>query len=570
MTLYNRLFVEMNTVTIFDSAIFGRTNPMLVTRMKWSSALFLALVLPYIYNGCVARIPEQEPIVIRPIPPLPAVSVDIPFRYPIPAEPSEWQSYNPTRIDGRVIGRTTVTESPVLRVEVRKEYGGCIQIYDKVTNQALINFYDLGRETGMSSYGGPRSFADDSPNWKGIGYNPLQAGDDGHNPSPILFHGIVDGWIYTKAQCLSWAHRDARQLPLIYEQWVGLRDNKVYVNVRLTHNRPDKTFYGAEEQEWPFVMINGARKVHFYNGSAPYTNDITTVSDGIERKGTGSTSTTQQSTPFYLTEPWQGVEIAPNRLIGMYCGNYFRANYNVAALTNTPDNGEGSNTLTYTGNRPMVHLDSDNTWTKQYNFIVGTEDEIRNFVNAQPHSPRPDFLFNKAGGRNGWYIADGGFDQKEPFATDDWRVTYTGKTENGITSARGTKLVSPAGSWPASGFDHVYIRMAYQGVAGGPAQVPLRIQWLLNRQATAGLDPNFPVQNRERYARGSRGFETQSVPFMIMNDGQMHTYRVSFAGHPLWKDIVQEFEFTHEYEPAYVAPGEVITLRYFGVNEPGN
>ena len=537
--------------------------------MNYVSVSVLLFTLTRLFAGCVARLPEQETVVVEPLPPLPAVNVSSPFTFPIPAESIEWRNYNPARIGERVIGRTTVAESPVLRVEVRKEYGGCIQIYDKVSNQALINFFDLGRETGLASYGGPRSFADDSPNWKGIGYNPLQAGDDGHNPSPILFHGLVDGWIYTKAQCLSWAHRDARPLPMIYEQWVGVRGNEVHVRVRLTHNRPDKAFYPVEEQEWPFVMINGARKVHFYNGPAPYTNDPMTVSDGIERKVSGGTPVTQQSTPFYLTEPWQGVEIAPNRLIGLYCGNYFRANYNVAALTTNPDNGEGSNTLTYTGNRPMVHLDSDNTWTKQYTFVVGTEAEIRNFVYAQPRSPQPDFLFDKAGGRNGWFISDGGFDQQEPFATNDWRVTYTGKVEYSLANARGTKLVSPAGCWPASGFNSLYIQMAYSGPPGSPAQMPLRLEWLLNGQEPEGLNTSFPTQNRERFPRGVRNRAAQSVPLVVINDGQMHTYRVSFAGQPMWKDVVQQFDLVHEYEPAYVAPGEVVTLRYVGVRDPG-
>ncbi|QJW90231.1 hypothetical protein HNV11_13015 [Spirosoma taeanense] len=507
-----------------------------------------------------------------PAPSLPPLSH--PFTYQVPARQSPWPDYNASRIYDKVVGPTSVQESPTLQLEVRKEYGASIQIRDKVTNQPLINFYDLGRETGMTSYGGPRSFADDSPRWKNIGYNPLQAGDDGMNPSPILFHGFINGWIYTKAQCLSWAHQDARLLPFYYEQWVRLDGNKVHVRVRLTHERPDKTFYGAEEQEWPMMMINGARKVHFYNGSSPYTYDKTTVTDGIETKRSDGSYLLHQGTPFGLTEPWQAVEFGANpdgvpRLIGLYCSDYFWANYTVAGVA-AAETWEGGNTHTYTSNRPMAHLDSDNTWHKEYTYIVGTEQEIRDYVYAQERINRPDFMFNLFNGRSGWVIIDGGFDQKEPFVTNNWQVTFTGKTENGLTNARGTKLVSPTGSWKASSFQDVYIRMAYSGRPGSPAQQQLRLTWLLNGQAPDGVDDTFPTQNRLRFPRGVRKPAEQSVPLTVFNDGKLHTYKISFAGHPMWKDIIQRFDINHPDTPSFVAPGEVITLAYFGYRNPGN
>ena len=515
-----------------------------------------------------------------PQPTLPALPPSSqPFTYQVPAAQSPWSGYNGARILDRVVGDVSVQESATLQVEVRKNYGASIQIYDKVTKQLLINFPDLGRESGMSSYGGPRSFADDSPKWKGIGYNPLQAGDDGHNPSPILFHGFVDGWIYTKAQCLSWAHRDARKLPFFYEQWVRVDGNKVHVNVRLTHQRPDKTFYNAETQEWPMMFINGTRRVHFYNGSAPFTNDPTTVTNGIEGpKGNGD-FVLHQGTPFGLTEPWQGVEIGTQpsglvnvgepRLIGLYCPGYFKANYNVGDITSY-ENWEGGSTFTYTANLPVFYLDSDNTWYKSYTYIIGSEREVRDYVYAQERFPTPDFIFNTFNGRNGWYTHDGGFDQKEPFTTDNWRVTFTGKTENGQTNAQGTKLISPYGSWPASGFRDIYIRMAYSGPPGTPAQMPLELVWLLNGQAPDGTDDKYPNQNRIRFAKGIRKSAEQSVPLVVANDGKLHTYKISFANQPMWKDIIQQFEIKHGSTSSFIAPGEVLELAYFGTRNPGN
>lgn len=507
-----------------------------------------------------------------------------PFVYQVPAAQSPWPDYNESRIGSRVIGQASVQQSATLQIEVRKDYGGSIQIYDRVTKQNLINFLDLGRESGMSSYGGPRSFADDSPRWKGIGYNPLQSGDDGHNPAPILFYGSIDGWIYTKAQCLSWAHRDARKLPFFYEQWVRVDDNKVHVHVRLTHERPDKTFYPPESQEWPMLMVNGTRRMHFYNGSAPFTHNPATVTDGIESTGTNGSYVLHQGTPFGLTEPWLGADIGTMpagsvqagqpRLLGLYCPGFFKGNYNMAAIS-ALDNWEGGDTHTYLANQPIIHLDSDNTWYKSYSYIVGSEREVRDYVYAQERFPKPDFMFNTFNGRNDWVIVDGGYDQKEPFVTNNWRVTFTGKTENGPggapqINARGSQLKSPYGSWPANGFSDVYIRMAYWGPPGTAARMPLELVWLLNGQEPEGIDEKYPNQNRVRFARGVRKASEQTVPLVVTNDGRMHTYKISFANKPMWKDIIQQFEIKHEFTPSFIPPGEVLEINYFGTRNPGN
>jgi hypothetical protein len=536
----------------------------ILTGLIQTGIILLALVV------AISRCSPKEESIINPLPVLPYVPGA--FTYETPTDQSPWLSNNPATIDGRVIGRTSVQESATLRLEVRKEYGASIQIYDKVTNQPLINFLDKGRESGMSSYSGPISFADDSPRWKGIGYNPLQAGDDGGNPSPILFHGFVNGWIYTKAQCLSWAHQNARRLPFFYEQWVRVDSNKVHVYVRLTHQRSDKTFYEAKSQEWPMMMINGARNVHFYNGSFPYTNDPTTVTDGIETRNSDGTILTHEGTPFTITEPWQGVEIGTNagapRLIGLYTPGYFHVNYNVSGIQNRATS-EGGNTITYTANQPMIHLDSDNTWLRSYTYIIGSEPEIRQYVYAQERTATPDFVFDKAHGRNGWIIVDGGYDQKEPFSTDNWRVSVTGKADNGPVNGYHTKLISPYGSWKTSDFKTLYIRMAYSGPATIGPQAPLRLAWLLNGQASDGFDGGFPKQNAIRFPRGVRSATEQSIGFSAINDGLFHTYKIDFTGSTNWTGIVQQFEIAHNFKPVFVAPGEVLTVQYVGAQNPG-
>lgn len=544
-----------------------------------SAALLIAVLLVGLWNCKDAPLPD--PVIggggggpgdgngttppVTTLPPATTVSSATvgPFTYTVPDQPANWLSYNGTQILGLTIGSTTVQESATLRLEVRKEYGGAIQIYDKTTGQYLINFRDKGRESGLASYAGPRSFADDSPRWKGIGYNPLQPGDDGGNPSPILFHGLINGYVYTKVQCFSWAHQDARLLPFFYEQWVRLDDNKVHVKVRLTHQRPDKTFYDFMEQEWPFMMINGARSVRFYNGSAPFTFGPTVTSDGIEQIQNGN-PVAQQFTPFHITEPWQAVEIGTDRYIGLCAPYYYRVNHLLGAST-AKENWEGGDTHTYVGGRLFSPLDSDNIIEKEYTILVGTENQIREFAYTQPRSTRPDFRFDVAHGRNNWYIFDGGHDQKEPFKTDNWKITYDGKMDNGPLNARGTKLLSPAGSWKASDIDTLYIQMSYSG-----PENQLNLVWLLNGQQGDAIDPSFPTQNAVRFPRGERPYNGQYVPIPVINDGKIRTYRVSMKSHPQWIDIIQQFEITHVVGSAVIPPGEKIEMVYFGATNPGN
>lgn len=545
--------------------------------MKYSAPavapLFLCLLLTSLWNCKDAPLTDPifgggtgtnnpPPVVVPPATPVSSSTVG-PFTYTVPTETANWLSYNPNQVPHGAIGATTVQESATLRLEVRKEYGGSIQIYDKVTGQYLINFYDKGRESGMGSYAGPRSFADDSPRWKGIGYNPLQAGDDGGNPSPVLFHGLINGYIYTKTQCLSWPHQNARLLPFFYEQWVRLDENKVYVKVRLTQQRPDKTFYSFEEQEWPFMMINGARSVRFYNGSAPFTYAPTVASDGIEQVQNGL-PIYQQSNSFQITEPWQAVEIGSGRYIGLCSPYYYRVNYNVTAIT-AKDNWEGGNTITYVGARLFDPLDSDNTIYKEYTFVVGTENQIREYAYSQSRSAKPDFVFDKAHGRNSWYVFDGGHDQKEPFQTDNWKVTYDGHIDNGPLDARGTKLMSPAGSWRAADIDTLYIRMGYSG-----PENQLNLVWLLNGQTPDAIDPSYPTQNAIRFWRGARSPNEQYVPIPVINDGKIRTYKLPVKGHPKWVDVIQQFEIAHQPGTAVIQPGEVVEMVYFGATNPGS
>ena len=112
--------------------------------------------------------------------PTPPASTTAPFTWQVPATESEWDGANTQAIGYKniVAGNYLTQENDQLRIELRQGFGGSLQIYDKITKQNLINFFDQGRESGLSSYSGPMNFSNytsgpDKQAWWNIGYNPV-------------------------------------------------------------------------------------------------------------------------------------------------------------------------------------------------------------------------------------------------------------------------------------------------------------------------------------------------------------------------------------------------------------
>jgi hypothetical protein len=509
-------------------------------------------------------------------PPVSTTNPDVPFNWQVPTAESEWDGTNTQAIGYKniVAGNYLAQENDQLRIELRQGFGGALQIYDKITKQNLINFFDQGRESGLSSYSGPLNFSNftsgpDKQAWWNIGYNPVPPGDHGGNASPILFKGKVNGWLYTKAQSISWPHVNKLILPMTYEQWIRVNGNKVEVKVRLVHTRADKTQYEARSQEWPFVMVNGARVSRFYTGDQPFSFQPSTGTNGIERTTATGTILPHQGTPFFLTEPWLATEIGRNpngetRLFGLVSPTIYKSNYNVA-VPEAGDNFEGGNTMTYLCGQPFDHLDSDKTTYFEYTFVVGTETEVRSTAYAIPRMDKPDFKFTQKNGRAGWFWFDGAQDQKEPFTDDNWKLTFIGKTDNGITSANNTKIISPAGAWRAAQIPVIYVRMKTN-----TSRNQMALGWALNQQAPDGaFDSQYTNQNQARYPKGQINNGTQRQVFNVIGDGQWHVYAIPVASNSAWNGIVQQLEIKHD-GPGNVPINETFEISYIGANSPGN
>ncbi|RYC70656.1 SGNH/GDSL hydrolase family protein [Spirosoma sordidisoli] len=456
-------------------------------------------------------------------------------------------------------------ESGDLRIELREGFGSAMQIYRRVNGQWLstINMRDQGRLEGACPYAGPLNFAADQGNtWSSIGYNPL-AGSVNNQSGPVVAKGITStGWLYTKTRFISWPHNNTLLMPLFVERWVKIDGNRIRVKLRLTHFRDtveagslrDATLYEAREQETPFSMIWPATVAKFYNGQQPFTNAPATSTNGV-----GWTMSS-----FPLSEPWAAVELPEGKMLGMVSVDMYNANVNFTNLDVNEASAENSDRFMYIGGRPMSHLDPNQTFYYSYDYIYGSESEIRAAAYALPRTPLPDFSFVKS--RAGWVGLDGVQDQKEPFTTDNWKPTYVGKTEtiagNTVTHASTTALHSPFGSWRAADFDTLFIRTKY---AGGPTK--MGIEFLKVGQKASGFDPNN-AGSLTQYPLGIRQYATQIVWFNLIPDNQFHTYEINMRSNPNWSGIISRFELVNDRENGFVTPGQAFEWTYFGAFNP--
>jgi hypothetical protein len=165
-----------------------------------------------------------------------------------------------------------------IKLGVDLSIGGAVTyLADAKTGDNLINSYDWGRQVQMSFYSGPNPFVPEGkaikPEWKGLGWNPIQSGDCFGNRSRVLSHTNDGKVIYIKCIPMIWP-LDNVPGECTFECTFQLEDRAVKMTSRLNNNRTDKTWYGCRDQELPAVYTNGPyHKLMTYTGQKPFTHD---------------------------------------------------------------------------------------------------------------------------------------------------------------------------------------------------------------------------------------------------------------------------------------------------------
>ncbi|MEY4799290.1 MAG: hypothetical protein RI978_1591, partial [Verrucomicrobiota bacterium] len=171
-------------------------------------------------------------------------------------------------------------DNGIIRVGVDLNHGGAIVYLAPKGGRNLINNYDLGRQVQMSFYSGPVPYTEKgqspSEHWKGLGWNPIQTGDDFKNPSKVIAHENDGKKMHVTCIPMQWPLNNV-PAECTFDSWLELEGSWVKVRSRLTNARSDHTRYAARQQEFPALYANGAFfRVVSYVGTRPFTGEAIT------------------------------------------------------------------------------------------------------------------------------------------------------------------------------------------------------------------------------------------------------------------------------------------------------
>ncbi|KAA9355242.1 hypothetical protein [Larkinella humicola] len=402
--------------------------------------------------------------------------------------------------------RPSYIDNGMLRLSVDLNMGGAITYLATSANgQNVVNNWDAGRQIQASFYAGPTPFAPGGkqphPLWQELGWNPIMSGDVFGNRSKVLESRNDGREIYVKT------------VPMIYpndnvvgectiETWITLDKNTVKVRHRLNNNRSDTKQYSAKPQELPAVFLNAPfRNVVAYTGARPFTNDVLTKT---------SSQTVNEifgGQPLISPENWMAMVNDANWGVAVYKPNH---HYFIGGTFGTSVvGGEYDFTTAYITPSAYEVLDYNIQYQYDYTLVVGTLDDIRKFVYAQPRpKSTPDYRF--VADRQSWWYYQG---------TDrGWPI----KNELDLPLDNGSFLmIGPNEMYQAADVPKMYIKGAFKTDA-----TQARLRWMVPK------DPEFVAGNL--------------VDFPIIGDGQYRTYEIDMTKVPTWKGSIIQLGF----EPA--------------------
>lgn len=272
-----------------------------------------------------------------------------------------------------VPGPISVLDNGRIRVGVDLSYGGMItQLSLSGDNRNLINNFDRGRQVQASYYAGhplDRQAEGQSSAWSPWPWNPVGAGDT-HGNAPEVLASENDGTtIYVKTVPLLWdMNNEAAEC--LFESWISLDDNRVWVTNRLTSLRTDNRWKAVPcHQEIPAVyIIADLHRLFTYEGKAPFSHASMTE---INNQGPPWAYWGQQQ-PH---EKWAALVDDSGWGVGVYSpdAECFAGGLHGEAQGDTQSSATG-----YIAPLRTETLDQDSIFEYRFCLIVGSLDDIRN------------------------------------------------------------------------------------------------------------------------------------------------------------------------------------------------
>lgn len=397
-------------------------------------------------------------------------------------------------------------DNGIVKVGVELTKGGSITYLSKSgTQDNLINNYDLGRQIQQSYYSGPQPYNpsnNTSPNWPNWPWNPIQTGDCYGHPSLVLAHTNTGQRLYVKCRPMQWALNNVPG-ECTFESWITLAGNVVTVSNRLLNFRTDTAEqFTGRDQELPAVYTIGRLyRLFSYTGDAPFT---------------GGALTNFPIVPppwiyWRATESWAALVDATGWGLGVFHPGAVRFAGGFAG----PPGGGGPNDDP-TGYVSPLHveiLDSKIEYTYTYHLILGTLQEIRDWVYAQPYRPGAHFRF--CTDRQHWHYQQ----------TTDPGWPVGGRVRVNLAS-NDPQLWSPFCAYPAGPVPRLYIRAAFQ-IANPAGRATGQVFWQTSTNS---------------------GFsEARSLRFPIVADGQFRTYALNLGASNNYSGLITRLRF----DPAF-------------------
>lgn len=390
-------------------------------------------------------------------------------------------------------------DNGVVKVGVDLQRGGAIVFLSRDGGENLINNFDLGRQVQLSFYSGPVPFTTQdqrpAPRWEHIGWNPIQAGDDFKNPSPVLAHENDGRTLHVRCQPMQWP---LNRVPgeCTFDVWLALDGPAVQARARLNNARTDRTQYPARLQELPAVYANAAfHRVVSYMGSRPFTGDAVSAAPQPAGKHPWS---------FWLgTEGWSALLDASDRGVGLITPG--RVHF-TGGFAGTPGaNDTRANSTGYVAGQGQEILDHDIVFEFRYELVAGSLEEIRARAASVRSTELPAWTFTAD--RQGWH--------------------YRNATDAG---------------WPVAG----HLDVQFDGA--DPQLVGPYTFWNAEDAPFAIIDAAFHTAHRsatlywQSHGSDAPGAEN-SLTFSITGDGEFRRHVIRLSDSPAYRGAVTRLRF---------------------------